>query len=93
MSSLLIVDDDRSIRRIVQRCLEDSDVKVHTATSGPEAARATAALQSDVVVPDSLPDGSGLSALEEIRRLNPSVRHTCFAIPTVINPRPRGCWA
>jgi two-component system nitrogen regulation response regulator GlnG len=73
MPSLLVVDDDRSIRRIVQRCFEDSDVRVHSAPSGSEAAKATAALQPDVVVLDSLPDGSGLSALEEIRRLSPTV--------------------
>ena len=73
MPSLLVVDDDRSIRRIVQRCFQDSDVKIHSAASREEAAKATAALQPDVVVLDTLPDGSGLSALEEIRRLNPTV--------------------
>jgi len=35
--------------------------------------KVTVALQPDVVALDAPPDGSGLSALEEIRRLNPTV--------------------
>jgi DNA-binding NtrC family response regulator len=73
MPSLLVVDDDRSISRIVKRCFEDSDVTVHSAASGAEALRVTATLRPDVVVLDTLPDGSGLSAFEEIRQLNPTV--------------------
>ena len=73
MPSLLVVDNDRSIIRIVKQCFADSDVKVHSAASGPEFLRVTAELQPDVVVLDTLSDGSGLSALEEIRRSNPTV--------------------
>ena len=63
MPSLLIVDDDRSIIRIFQRCFEHSDVEVHPAASGAEAVKVAAALQPDVVVLDIvLPDGSGLTA-------------------------------
>ena len=41
---------------------------------GPRPCRAAAALQPDVVVLDIiLPDESGLSAYEEIRRLNPAI--------------------
>ena len=54
MPSLLVVDDDRSISRIVQRCFEDSDVKVHSAASGAEAVKVAAGLQPDVVVLDVL---------------------------------------
>ena len=39
MSSLLIVDDDRSIIRIFQRCFEHSEVAVHSAASGAEAVK------------------------------------------------------
>ncbi len=74
MSSLLIVDDDRSVIRIFQRCFEHSEVEVHSAASGAEAVKIAAALRPDVVVLDViLPDQSGLSAYEEIRRLNPAV--------------------
>ena len=49
MSSLLIVDNDRSIIRIFQRCFEHSEVEVHSATSAAEAVGLAAALQPDVV--------------------------------------------
>jgi len=69
MPSLLIVDDDRSITRIFQRCFENSDITVFSAASGAEAVKITADLKPDVVVLDVfLPDQSGLSAYEEIRR-------------------------
>ncbi|MGA2256133.1 MAG: sigma-54 dependent transcriptional regulator [Thermoguttaceae bacterium] len=74
MPSLLIVDDDRSITRIFQRCFEHTDITVVSAASGAEAVKATAELKPDVVVLDIfLPDQSGLSAYEEIRRLNPMI--------------------
>ena len=74
MPSLLIVDDDRSITRIFQRCFEHSDIAVHSAASGAEAVTATAKLLPDVVVLDIvLPDQSGLTAYEEIRRQNPAI--------------------
>lgn len=74
MPALLIVDDDRSIIRIFQRCFENTDVTVATAASGAEAVRATSELRPDVVVLDiMLPDQSGLSAYEEIRRQNPEI--------------------
>ena len=74
MASLLIVDDDRGTLRIFQRCFEHSDVMVHVAHTRAEAVKAAAQLQPDVVVLDIvLPDGSGLTAFEEIRRRNPLV--------------------
>ncbi len=73
MPSLLVVNDDRKIIRIIKRCFQQSDVRVHLAASGAEAVKAATVLQPDVVVLDILPDGGGLSALEEIRRLHPTV--------------------
>jgi len=74
MPSLLVVDDDRSVIRIFQRCFENSDITVLSATSGTEAVRIVNELRPDVVVLDIvLPDQSGLSACEEIRRLNPAI--------------------
>ena len=61
MPSILIVDDDRSIIRIFERCFENTDVAVHAAASLSEAAKGVAAVRPDVVVLDiQLPDGSGL---------------------------------
>jgi DNA-binding NtrC family response regulator len=74
MSSLLLIDDDRSTIRIIQRCFEQTNIKVFSSTSGAEAAKATARLQPDVVILDILlPDQSGLCVCEEIRRQDPNV--------------------
>ena len=72
MPSLLVVDDDRSVVGVFQRCFQHTDVTVH-ATASPRRRRA-AAVQPDVVVLHVQgPDEHGLSALEEIRHLNPAV--------------------
>ncbi len=74
MPSLLIADDDRAIVRIFQRCFENSDITVLSATSGAEAVRVAGESCPDVVVLDIfLPDQSGLAACEEIHRLNPAI--------------------
>jgi DNA-binding NtrC family response regulator len=74
MPRLLVVDDDRGIIRIFQRCFEQSDVVVLSAASGSEAVHAAAELHPDVVVLDIvLPDQSGLSVYEEIRRQNSTI--------------------
>jgi two-component system nitrogen regulation response regulator GlnG len=74
MPALLIVDDDRSIIRIFQRCFEQSDITVCSAASGAEATKVVSELPPDVVVLDILlPDQSGLLAYEEIHRLDPTI--------------------
>jgi two-component system nitrogen regulation response regulator GlnG len=82
MPSLLIVDKDRNVTRTFQRCFADTDVTVCRAGTWQEAAQGAAEGKPDVVVLDvELPDGSGLSALEEIRQENP-------ALPVVIMTAP-----
>ena len=74
MPALLIVDDDRSITRIFQRCFENSHITVLSAASGAEAVITATEQHPDVVVFDIfLPDQNGLSAYEEIRRRNPLI--------------------
>ncbi len=74
MPSLLVVDDDRGIIRIFQRCFEPTDITIHSAASGAEAVKAIAELQPDVVVLDMvLPDTTGLSILGDIRQHNPTI--------------------
>jgi DNA-binding NtrC family response regulator len=74
MPTLLVVDDDRSILRIFQRCFENSDVVVVSAATGTEAVKAAAELHPEVVVLDiMLPDQSGLATFEEIRQQDPAI--------------------
>ena len=74
MSGLLVVDDDRTIVRIFQRCFEESNIAVYAAASGAEALKVARETQLDVVVLDMvLPDQSGLSTYDEIRRICPDL--------------------
>jgi two-component system nitrogen regulation response regulator GlnG len=78
MPSLLVVDDDRSIIRIFQRCFEGTPIQVLSAGSAAEAFSIVAQSQPDVVVLDIvLPDQSGMSAFEEIHRLAPATPIVC----------------
>ena len=49
---ILVVDDDRSIREIVQAALEDEDFAVTTATNGREALERIAESRPDVILLD-----------------------------------------
>ncbi len=74
MSGLLVVDDDRTIVRIFQRCFEASNIAVYSAASGAEALQVVREMQPDVVVLDMvLPDQSGLSTYDEIRKISPDI--------------------
>jgi two-component system nitrogen regulation response regulator GlnG len=74
MAGLLVVDDDRSIVRIFQRCFEGSRITMRSAASGAEALAVVKEAEPDVIVLDMvLPDQSGLSVFDEIRQLLPAV--------------------
>ena len=73
MASVLIVDDEPNIRRMLASLLAAEGHQVATA---PDAAGALNAADGshDVVLLDlALPDGDGLSVLEAIRRAHPSL--------------------
>lgn len=76
-SRVLIVDDERVVRRALQRILERDGHLVTLAESGREAIDLYAALWKDldVVVLDLLmPDLDGREVLRRMRELNPDVR-------------------
>jgi two-component system nitrogen regulation response regulator GlnG len=74
MADLLVVDDDRTIVRIFQRCFDGSEISVHSAASGSEALKVVRETKPNVVVLDiMLPDQSGLAIYDEIRELLPTV--------------------
>ena len=72
MPSLLIVDDDRTVVGVFQRCFQNTNVTVHTSGS-LRGAGATAVLANAVVLHVHGPGKNCLSALEEIRESNPTV--------------------
>src|SRR5262249_24740889 len=73
-ASLLVVDDEDSIRHFVSKTLEDEGYEVRAAASVREAREAIEAAMPDVVLLDlKLPDGNGLELLHEIKKLQPEV--------------------
>jgi DNA-binding NtrC family response regulator len=69
--SVLLVDDDPLLRRLVAEQLSRSGFEMATAVSGEEAIEALQATDYDVVLLDMRMNGmSGLDALREIRRLD-----------------------
>jgi DNA-binding NtrC family response regulator len=66
--NVLIVDDDNSVCRIVQRMLSDEQYQVQTSQSVADALGAIEQRPFDAYVMDyKLPDGSGLDVAERIR--------------------------
>ncbi len=70
--SILIIDDEKNIRRTFQMVLKSEGFDVHTAADAEAGLKAAAAQASDVVVLDvQLPGMDGIAALQELRKLEP----------------------
>jgi two-component system nitrogen regulation response regulator GlnG len=68
MPRILVIDDDRSIRHLISKTLDGSDVEVITAATAEEGLRQCAELAPDVVLLDILlPNTSGLETFEALR--------------------------
>ena len=66
--TLLVVDDEPNIRRVLELSLGDEGYRVLTAATAAEASRLLAAERVDLVLTDlQLPDRSGLELLADIR--------------------------
>ena len=73
-ASVLVVDDQDSIRHFVRKTLEDEGYEVQAAASVREARAVIEAAMPDVVLLDlKLPDGTGIELLREIKKLQPEV--------------------
>lgn len=66
--TILIVDDEPSIRSSLKGVLEDEDFKVYTANSGEEALEKLQSLKPDVILLDVLMPG-GIDGIETLRRI------------------------
>jgi two-component system nitrogen regulation response regulator GlnG len=68
MPTLLVIDDEQSVRYSLRRVLEGGDVHVLTAATGAEGLRQVQDANPDVVVLDlQLPDCSGLEVFHELQ--------------------------
>ncbi len=72
MSNLLIVDDERSLREVLQMVFKKEGYNVSVASSYHEAVAQVKAGVYDLVVSDiKMNDGSGIDLLKDIKATNP----------------------
>ena len=73
--SVLIIDDDDSLRRVMEYTLDEAGFKVITASNGTEGLKRFVEEQPPVVLTDiQMPGMSGYEVLQSIRSSNPEVR-------------------
>src|SRR6187549_4011955 len=74
MSRILVIDDDRSVRHLIAKAFEETDVQVVPAATAEEGLHMLGEAQSDVVLLDILlPESSGLELFERIRTIDPKL--------------------
>jgi two-component system response regulator AtoC len=75
MSSILVIDDDASIRETLDLYLTEEGYTVETAQTGTEGLNKYVQSPSDVVILDiRLPDVDGFSVLEDLKEENENVK-------------------
>ena len=68
--TILVVDDDPRICRLLQRYLEQEDYRVYTASDGKQMRQRLAEVQVNLVLLDiRLPDEDGFTLIKELRAL------------------------
>jgi DNA-binding NtrC family response regulator len=72
IASVLIVDDDSDVRRMLSSVLEEEGYSVEAVDNGREAIKTCEKLPFDVALVDiNLPDVKGTELLHELKRLQP----------------------
>lgn len=75
MKSVLIVDDDPSVRKMLQLTFKAADFTVYTATNGTEALRLYEREPQDLVILDMvMPETEGIETLLAIKKRQPNAR-------------------
>ena len=70
MSTVLVIDDDRSVLHLVTKALQNDDIRVRTAPTAAEGLKAVAESPPDIVLLDIfLPHVSGLDVFRQIQHL------------------------
>ncbi len=74
MKPIWIVDDDQSIRFVLQKALQKAGLEVRSFASPREALAALGSAQPQVLVSDiRMPGGSGIALLQELKRSQPQL--------------------
>jgi CheY-like chemotaxis protein len=75
VASILLVEDDDSVRDILHKALVGAGYEVEVAPNGEVALAAYRRHKSDVVITDLvMPEKDGLEMIMELRRLDPAVK-------------------
>jgi two-component system KDP operon response regulator KdpE len=92
MTEVLVIEDDRHIRRLLRISLEKQGFRVHEASRGDDGIQRFAGIKPDVVLLDlGLPDTEGIEVLKKIREgsgvpiIVLSVRNSEDDIVTLLN--------
>jgi DNA-binding NtrC family response regulator len=74
VSCVLIADDERKMRRVLQMMLEQMGLESLSAENGEEALAVASAQKVDLFITDlSMPGMGGMACLKEFRALEPEV--------------------
>ena len=75
MASVLIIDDDTSIRRVVRAALERAGHRVAEAGNGAEGMQRYRMAPADLVITDVfMPDQDGIETIQQLREEFPAAR-------------------
>ncbi len=75
MPKILLVDDDKLIREMLQNMLEKEDYATELASDGDEAIRMFHKFKPDLVVTDIImPEKEGIEIIQQFLRENPAVK-------------------
>jgi len=75
LGRILVVDDDKSIRMILEEVLEERGYLVYTAEDGPSAVRVAEGKPLDLAFVDIvMAPMEGAEVIQELRRVNPGLR-------------------
>lgn len=67
-ASILIIDDEIQMRRLLRTTLESAGFKITTAENGTEAVRYAESMRFELIILDlGLPDGDGIDVLKKLR--------------------------
>lgn len=73
-SSILLIDDDESLRRIMEFSLTESGHRVRTSASGEEGLRLSEKERFDAIITDiTMPGMSGMDVLAKVRERDPGL--------------------
>src|SRR5579864_8658472 len=73
MSTLLVIDDDRSVQFMIERAFQGTGVTVLAARTVHEGLQLLGRRPDVVLLDIMLPEGSGLEAVEKIQALDPKL--------------------